>query len=694
MFLTLLVCVPASAQGTGNPACPEGQDCPSSTVVVTVERDAIPREEAAAAVTLLDRQQLDHLPVRSLAELLAYVPGVTMMFESGTSGVPMITSRGFFGGGEVEYVKLLVDGLPVADPESGNADWRRFRTANLERVEVLHGPGSALYGDTALGGVVQLYTRETAGEGELTVSGGSFDTRELDAGYVTDLGAYRLALHAGTADTGGFRANADTSDRTFQLSVARTGDRARWRVDGSASRKDRREPGPLTRAEIDDDRAQSNALFQFDRDQTGRRWLSAAYESFGTTEVVARIHGSDREGDTLRTLLLAPGFGTTALRELSTRTYGVTFEAARGPFRAGIDLDRADLDGRYAGVVQASGLPFGPEAGDTPAPHVISQDNRRDRAGLFVTGVWNVCARCRLSAGIRRDEIRDRPSEALDCGGNATALARGGDAAARESGSCAAAVQSSASAWSPRAGLTVRVGEASVFVQLSRAFKAPTLDQLFDPRPYPDGTGGTFTISNPELRPQRARNLEAGISRSNARYDFSVVAYRMQVTDEIDFDPQTFSYRNIGSSLHRGIEASVALAKHARITPRLTYAWTRVADEETPDLQLKNIPEHVAQLLLHARLPREASLDVIYRWTRGAMLDDAGLFAMPDVSRVDLRAAKDLGRLRLQLDVLNAFDVHYNEVGYVLFDFMSGELAAMEFPAPGRMLRAGVTWRF
>lgn len=642
-FWMLLVCAPAWAS---TPVLP------SFELVTTVERDPIPREEAAAAVTLFDRQQIDQLPVRSLAELLAYVPGVTMMFAGGTNGVPMITSRGFFGGGEVEYVKLLVDGLPLGDPESGNADWRRFRTAALERVEVLHGPGSALYGDTALGGVVQLYTRDAPGSGEVTASGGSFETRELDAGYTADLGAYRLALHAGSADTGGFRANAAASDRTLQLSLSRTHDRARWRVDGSAARKDRREPGPLTRAEIEDDRAQSNAFFRFDRDRSDRRWLSAAYESFGTTELVARVHASDRDGDTTRTLLLAPGFGTTALRELHTRTYGVTFEAARGPFRAGIDADRATLDGRYASVGD-DGQPLGVTA---------SQQSRRNRAGVFVTGVWNVCARCRLSAGVRRDEIRD-------------------DAR-------------TASAWSPRAGLTVRVGEASLFVQLSRAFKAPTLDQLFDPRPYPDGTGGTFTISNPELRPQRARNLEAGISRSAAAFDVSLVAYRMQVTDEIDFDPQTFSYRNIGSSLHRGVEASVAVAKTARLSPRVTYAWTRVADEETPGLQLKNIPEHVAQLLLHARLPRETSLDLIYRWTSGASLDDAGLVTMPDVSRVDLRAAKDLGRLRLQLDVLNAFDAHYNEVGYVLFDFLSGEVAVFEFPAPGRMVRAGVTWRF
>jgi len=230
-------------------------------------------------------------------------------------------------------------------------------------------------------------------------------------------------------------------------------------------------------------------------------------------------------------------------------------------------------------------------------------------------------------------------------------------------------------------------------VQVSRAFKAPTLDQLFDPRPYPDGTGGTFTISNPDLRPQRALNYEAGLSRATATNDWSLVAYRMNVRDEIDFDPQTFSYRNIGSSRHRGVEASLRLAKTARISPQVTYAWTRVVDSEMPDLQLKNIPEHAAQFLLHARISDKTRLNAVYRWRSDFTLDDEGTFRTPSVSRVDLRLAHDLGKLRVEADVLNALDEKYDELGYVLFDF-EGRPTPLEFPAPGRALRIGMTWSF
>ncbi|HEV7239746.1 MAG TPA: TonB-dependent receptor [Thermoanaerobaculia bacterium] len=649
-------------------------------IVVTAARDEQPRDQASAALTVLDREDIRNLPATSLAELLAFVPGVTMMFESGASGVPVITSRGFFGGGEVEYVKLFVDGVPVGDAESGNVDWQRFRVSDIERVEFLHGPGSALYGDTALGGVIQVFTSRENGEVHLGV--GSFDARELGAAYRVNLAnESRLDASGGSWSTGGFRDHAAADGRDARLTFERVGDRARWRIDAEAARQHREQPGALTRADISADREQSDALFRFDEQTTTRSRIGMAFDSFGRTPVRASLYGIRRDDDSLRTLLLAPGFGTSASRALATNVVGGTFEVSResvrGVVRAGADLERAALSASYASLpgAPAAGRPVlrplaGPAgrrwtsrlAAGAPKPAV---NGHRDRIGVFVTGAWTFAARYHLSAGLRRDEVRDDMS-----------------------------FERTSSAWSPRVGLNVHLGSgASLFVQVSHAFKAPTLDQLFDPRPYPDGAGGTFTISNPDLRPQRARNVEAGVSRTTAGSDWSLVAYRMNVRDEIDFDPQTYTYRNIGTSLHRGIETSVAVGKNARISPRVTYAWTRVADSATPDTQLKNIPEHTAQLLLHWRVTASTVADVAWRWRDAITLDDAGTFRAPSVSRVDLRLARDVRGLRLQADVLNALDAHYNELGYVLLDF-TGEQVALENPAPGRTFRVGVSWTF
>lgn len=654
------------------PAALPGAPVIKKEIVVTAARDEQPRDQASAALTILDREDLEHLPASSLAELLAFVPGMTMMFDSGASGLPTVTSRGFFGGGEVEYVKLIVDGVPLGDAESGNVDWQSFRATEIDRIEIVHGPGSALYGDTALGGVIQVFTSgsRTDSDGEVHLGTGSFGARELGATYRTDLAnGFRFDANAGSWSTDGFRENADADGRRGHLTLQHLNDRSRWRVEGEASRQERQQPGPLTRADIAEDREQSDALFDFDGQTTTRGRIGAMFDSFGRTPIRATFYGIRRDDDNLRSLLLAPGFGTSAFRALTTNVGGGTLEAsresARGVVRIGADLERAALSASYA-VVGENG-----ETGET----VAAEDGRRDRVGLFVTGGWTFGQRYRVSAGARHDSIRDDLTSATTGGLH----------------------KETSSAWSPRVGLNVHLGPVespvSLFVQVSRAFKAPTLDQLFDARPYPDGAGGTFTISNPDLRPQRARNFEAGLARGTAWSDWSVVGYQMNVRDEIDFDPQTFTYRNIGTSRHRGVEASVAFAKNARLSPRLTYAWTRVADSTTPDLQLKNIPEHTAQLMLHWRATANTSADLGYRWRDGLTLDDAGMFRAPSVSRIDLRLAHDVRNLRLHADVLNALDTQYNELGYVLLDF-TGQPAALEFPAPGRALRLGVTWTF
>jgi iron complex outermembrane recepter protein len=584
------------------------------------------------------------------------------MFDGGASGTPMITSRGFFGGGEVEYVKLLVDGVPVGDAESGSADWLRFRLDGIDRIEIVHGPGSAAWGDTALGGVIQIFTARgvTDKPGDLRLTAGSFGTRSAGLGYRYELhpGLF-LGVRGDLSSVDGFRDHASRSDQALRLTLDRILDTSRWQVTLDGARKDRREPGALTYAEIAADRAQSNRIFRFDREQTSRRRIAASYDAFGPATLHLIAFGAWRDSDNLRSLLLAPGFGLTALRQLGTQELGATAdttrELAHGSLHAGIDLGYTTLNGDYFGVGTA---------GEKQAA-LASADGHRQLAGLFVTATWNVCRRCRLSAGVRQDEIRDSFSNG----------------------------SRHASATSPRAGLTVRAGKASYFVQLSRAFKAPTLDQLFDPRPFPDFQGGTFVISNPTLRPQRARNFEAGASGEQARARWSLVAYRMNVTDEIDFDPQTFTYSNIGSSIHRGAEASVSLFSGARVTPTFTYAWTRVANAEVPDRQLKNIPEHVAQAIVEARLPAGIAADLVYRWMHGRWLDDAGVFPQEDVSRVDLRLARSFGPARVSLDLLNATDQKYDELGYVLADF-AGRPTPLAFPAPGRSLRLGVTWKF
>jgi outer membrane receptor protein involved in Fe transport len=246
-------------------------------------------------------------------------------------------------------------------------------------------------------------------------------------------------------------------------------------------------------------------------------------------------------------------------------------------------------------------------------------------------------------------------------------------------------------AWSPRVAVALRLtdaGSVSMFGHVSRAFKAPTLDQRFDPRPYPDFQGGTFTISNPRLVPQRATNAEAGISGAGP-VRWSALAYHMAVEDEIDFDLRTFSYANIGESRHTGFEVEAEGQWGNRVRPSITYALARV-QTAGGEHQLRNVPRHLVTLGLGADLPWRIGALARYARTWSAYLDDQNLLGIDGPSTLDVRFRRPVGRHAVFVDVLNATNDTYEEYGFVLGDFLGGTVP-YAYPGAPRAARVGFT---
>ena len=668
MVAVLIAC--ALQQGTSSPAAGSTVHL-REDVVVTAERLAEPREAAAGAVSVLTHEEIARLPVETLAEILGFIPGFQVLFRTAMGGLPIVSSRGFFGGGEAEYTLLLVDGVPVGDPESGLADWRRVRAADVERVEVLHGPGSSVYGDTALAGVVQVFTRASGLDGtrEMTAVGGSFGSVGLDGVYRSVGRGLRTGVSASASRSDGFRAHSGVDEGAADVTLGHEGPR-RWNVVVSGSSRDRDDPGPLVLGPRVD-RARSDALFRFDHDGTRRGRAALSFSGDADREAWRVLaYGTTRETRAVRTLLLAPGLGDRAARDLSTDSLGGSAEGEwRRPLgggearlRTGAEAAREWLDTEYRAV--GSG-------GETGAVTATGSAHR-DRAALFATADWHPSARVRVASGLRWDRIAE---EAGPIGSNRH------------------------SAWSPRGGVNIRLGRiasgpVSLSMQVSRAFKAATLDQIVDPRPFPDFRGGTFTISNPTLSPQRAFTVEGGLSHLRASGRWQIVAYRTTVDDEIDFDPATFRYTNIGSTSHVGVEAGGSFFEGKRVSPQLSYSWSRVEAQETDrrGFQLKNVPRHIVRGGLSLALPARFGAQVQYTWAGGRYLDDANRFPLADTSLLDLRVERPLGRgLRARLDLLNLTDSKYSELGFALSDFRGGTVA-YEHPAPGVAARFAIVW--
>jgi outer membrane cobalamin receptor len=663
----------------GVPLAVSGQDAPAPAasvhedVVVTADRAPGPRDAAAAAVSTLSRTEIDALPAKDLGGLIRYLPGFQLYFGSEDGGTPpMLTARGFFGGGDAEYVQVRIDGVPVGDANSGIVDWRALPAERIDRIEAVRGPASPLYGDTALAGVIQVFTR-TGEESGATASAtaGSFGSAAASAGARFRAGSLGLSAAGSASRTDGFRAHSAEDDEGFALEASRPDEDRTWSFRLSGTGKDRDDPGQLSLEAARADPRSADPLFRFDHEKTDRLRGSIAFAGEGApVPFRALAYGTLRRTDLVRTLLVAPGLGETAAQSLDADGAGVVLdgrwtappELGGVRLRGGAEWSRDGVDSVYRAVGENG------EIGE----RVGAARGNRQRSGAFLAADGDL-PRLRLTAGLRWDRVADRLTEPH--------------------------VSSTHQAWSPQAGAVAFLGphgpeSPSLFVQYSRAFKAATFDQQFDPRPFSDFQGGTFTISNPALEPQRARTWEGGIRVPAASGRIEATAYRIDVEDEIDFDPATYRYRNIGKSRHTGVETLATWTWTRSLSTFASWDATRVEsrDGENPGRQLKNVPEHVVRAGVSGRLPAELEAEAVWSWTGRRWLDDENRFRLPDASVVDLRLARRFGDFRVRIDVANLADARYADVGFTLADFSGGEVPYV-YPAAGRSVRLGLDWR-
>jgi len=177
-------------------------------LVVTSGRHAEPIEQVTAATTVFTRKDIERLQVRSVAELLERVPGVSV---SRTGGAGSQTGL-FVRGTSTAQTLILVDGQRIAAASSGTSSLEFLSPEQIERVEVVRGARSALYGSDAIGGVVQIFTRQGSGDGlkpYVRLGAGSNQTVERSLGVSGGDAYARFSLGAVLDETQGIDATRD-----------------------------------------------------------------------------------------------------------------------------------------------------------------------------------------------------------------------------------------------------------------------------------------------------------------------------------------------------------------------------------------------------------------------------------------------------------------------------------------------------
>ena len=152
----------------------------TENIVVTATGKEEPVSQVGASITVLTREQIDQRHALSLIDLLRTVPGVV---ATRTGGVGNLTSL-WVRGGESTYNKVLLDGMPMNEP-GGVFNFASLSPENIERIEVLRGAHSALFGSDAMASVIQIFTRRpdtVSPQVNVTVDGGTYRTSHLAGG--------------------------------------------------------------------------------------------------------------------------------------------------------------------------------------------------------------------------------------------------------------------------------------------------------------------------------------------------------------------------------------------------------------------------------------------------------------------------------------------------------------------------------
>ena len=575
----------------------------SETIVVTPARSAEPSGEATAPVTAIPGTEIGR--AKSVDEALRRDPSFAV-FRRSSSLVADPSSQGVnlrgIGPSGVSRALVLEDGVPLNDGFGGWMYWGSVPRLGIARVEIAPGASSALYGSSALGGVVQVITRPIDDRAEIELQGGAFGTAEgaLSVGHAGE--QVRVSLDAEGLRTDGYGIVAAPGAIDQPAWSRRAAGRARLE------------------ARISDGLTASARLSGFAEEQNGGTRYTTASARDGLAAL--GLSGSGVEArvfarwarfaqDRAR---IQPDRSTEVLastQEAPADDQGISVQWSRGGLLLGADARR--VFGRSREELLSGTL----------ASRAASGEQRQ--GGVFAQQILDVLSWLRLQGAVRLDYWHNlggvRHEVPVSGPPQDTDLLDRNDVAV-----------------SPRLAALARVLPwLSLRAAAYRSFRAPTLNELY--RPFQ--VGQVRTDANPQLGPETLIGGEAGFETRWLRATAFVAQLRDPITN-VTIGPNLQMRQNLGSARVRGVEVEGSWSPLASL--RLSLAWTladaRVTSGDLYGRALPQDPRHRLAAAASFSRPQWFDADVALRWISDQFEDDRNTLRLPGFAVLDVRMAR------------------------------------------------------
>lgn len=618
------------------------------SVVVTGARFASDPSLYPIAATVIDAGQIRRAGVTDVNQAIRKIGGVYGRQSLDGSPDFSLDLRGF-GSNSSQNMVVVLDGVRMSENELSGPILSTIPIDSVERIEIVRGGASVLYGEGATGGVIQIFTKRPAqneGRGMVSVEKGGFGLREVRASAARSWDAFAIDASVSDLKTDNYRDHNRFENRSFSGGLQWNTGAGRVALRLDSARQDAEFPGSLTQQQFEQNPEMDTTPKDFGGLKSDR--VTALFEHrIGATDFAAEL--SQREKTVTATYFFS--FGPSAATYDSRQTqfsprlrHLARLDGMLNEFVAGIDLIR------WTRETESS---FSAADASQKSKALYLRDEIR----------WNAAHNARLSVGARRESFDKETVDALAF------------PALNER------VKQTQNAWEVQTSGDL-MPLLNVYGKAGRSFRMPNSDEnAYRPGPAP-------------LRAQTSRDLELGATYGSADQQIGARVFRHKLKDEIFYDP-TINFgvnTNLDPTRRQGVEldAKARIAADWRVTASLQHVKAEFTDGPNAGREMVLVPENVANARLSWAPAGGHSADIGVQWVDsqrfGNDFTNSCGARIPSYTTVDARYARRVGQWEFAVAGLNLGDKQYYSNAF--------SCRAGIYPADGRQFRVSARYDF
>jgi len=644
-------------------------------VVVTATRDKQEIRKAPANVTVITAEEISNTGATNLPQLLEFVEGAQLRSYSGNPAQALIDLRGFGGDNPFGKTLILLDGRRLNRPDMSPASLMQIPLNNIEKIEIIRGASSVLYGDAAIGGVINIITKRGKGAPKINsaITAGSNNFHDEKIGVAGSVDKFSYTINGANQFTFGYRDRSKFafSGAGFNLGYDASSYLA-MSLDGSLSKTGFEMPGGLTKAQMEQNPRQIQTGHENDdaseNYQNLHGKINAVLGNFG------RLDTDFYYGNKTIKSNFASYWPPNQYNSYDIKTFGITpkyiLETPIIQFAnkliIGVDYyhETLNLD-KYADKER------------TVKTHLV--DFEKNTLGFYIRDEFNILPSLILAGGYR--------TESAEFKGKSTTLSL-------YSTDFDTTKKHQAEAW--ESSLIYLFGKMSkVYAKYASVYRYPFIDEQASF--YGSGPLNTFNVN---IEREKGKSYEIGTTfypLDNLKLGLTI--YRIDMEDEISADPVTWVLTNLDKTRHTGSEASVQYVQKGLFTfsGNITYQKAIFVEGLNQDKEVPLVPNLMANANLEINLPYNISLNPRLHYVGKSFLAndyDNNAEQLKDYVRCDFyiywRPEIKGRKVVIFAGVENLTDVKYATYGLD----MAGRGDNLYYPGEGLIIKGGISITF